>query len=516
MPWNPNPATWDPNSGLNVGSANSQDEFYGYGTGLMNPDEIVLDMKERIHLIGADTTPFYSWSSGVRKNGTHNTTFSWIEDELFGHRDFKATLRRVSLGGPDYLYTIRLRGGGDWQAMEAAATADVGVMDPAKRPFIHLQVTEVGGDGAFKFVPLLSGLARGPQNRQYHLDASNYKWLHNELIIWDSRTGGHAGGIDAVNGPETAIYTVPTSFGGNINKFEFGPEVDEIPVFCHTVTPNEALRGFAQGSGLPNESRKRSRSYHNFVQIFKTSLTLANTAKSIRLYGGPELARRRIRKAVEHKVDIERALLFQGGGVEGIHWGEIPVEGFENPLTRFKGLGIGAAAADPELVGWIVTKNADIDPAFVFQPSTADYGALGDLTDAIFDDTIDSPSSVKTVYAGNKWFGALAKMAMNTDANGNFVFGWRNQGTNSLGIEINELTSPHGRLRFVRMPHFRGMYEDYALVIDHNNIEVRPLRDTHMVADAGEKYIDGQLDFFLTEVGFECRHESTHCILKLR
>ena len=120
------------------------------------------------------------------------------------------------------------------------------------------------------------------------------------------------------------------------------------------------------------------------------------------------------------------------------------------------------------------------------------------------------------MFAGSKWRLALSKMAQNNASNV-YNFGVRAQSGNRLGIVITELETPVGILRFVPMPLFRGAYEDYALVMDMANVEVRPLasRDTKLFANVGGKDVDGQLDYFMTECGLECRHESTHAILKL-
>lgn len=512
MPWTD--PTFDPTTGLDVGSANSQDQFYGYGTGLMNPDQIAIDMSERIHMVTADASPFFSWTSAISKSPTHNITFSWMEDEIFGHRDFRAKVRRIDLGAGAYLYTLKIPRYGDWQALEAALTADAAAGYSATKPFIHCEVQNVANGDVWKFAPLLPGLANGPKNREYYTGPATYKRLIGEIIIFDSRDTGYIGGNLAK--PEVASLGPADFFDPtDLVNWTF-PAGNEIEVYVHTVTPNDVLKGFPQGSGLPNTSYKRSRTFHNFVQIFKTPLAISNTTKAVRVYGGPQLARDRIRKASSHKVDIERAIIFQGGGLEGTAWGELPVFGFENPLTRFKGLGVGAAAVSAENVGWIATKNADIDTTFVLNTATAGPSEIFDLADAIFDDVVENPSDTKVVFASNKWFTSLAKMAGNSDGDtGSPFFGWREQSGSRLGLRINELLTPSGILRFVRMPHFRGKYEDYALVVDLKHMEIRTLRDTMFFADTAEKYIDGQLDYFITELGFECRHEGCHAILKL-
>jgi len=289
-----------------------------------------------------------------------------------------------------------------------------------------------------------------------------------------------------------------------------------VEVTVHTFTPDEQLQGYAQGSGLPNETRKRSRSAHNVTQIFKTPYSIANTLKAVELYGGPELARLRLRKTIQHKTELERAILFQGGGVEGTDWGMLPLAGYENPLTRFKGIGVGAA--NP---GFIRTKNADLDTGFELDDSSmatftmADFNAL---TYRIFDDTVDAPSSDKIVFASPLWLMALSELALAQSAGAAFIFGNIDQTPNALGVTTRKVITPNGNLHFVPMPLFRGQYEKYALVVDFQNVEMRPLRsrDTQLHANVGGMDIDGQLDFLITEMGFEMRHESTHCILKLK
>ena len=492
------PGSWDATQGWNIGSFNSQDEFMGYGTAFINPDQFVLDMKQRVSLLAPTASPFLSWITALRKNNAHNIVFSWMEDELFTHRNIRAKLIRDTT---NELYTLKIVKGGDWQAFEAAAAGDT---YDADKPVINLEVSSIATPASsFRAVINGAALAGTQGTRSYTCADAAVVSLHSSIVVNDNSDASE-------------------DFGGETNELtEIGSDwtigewtAASTDVYVKVLTPNEQLQGYAQGSGLPNESRKRSRSYHNYTQIFKTPYSIANTLKAVSLYGGPELARLRMRKIIEHKVDIERAIIFQGGGVEGTAWGEIPVSGATNPLTRFKGLGVGKTTA--ATAGFIVSKNADLDSTFTFAPASADIEAINDLADAIFDDTVDMPSSTKVVFAGSKWRLALSKMAQNNASNV-YNFGVRAQSGNRLGIVITELETPVGILRFVPMPLFRGAYEDYALVMDMANVEVRPLasRDTKLFANVGGKDVDGQLDYFMTECGLECRHESTHAILKL-
>ena len=278
------------------------------------------------------------------------------------------------------------------------------------------------------------------------------------------------------------------------------------------VTPNDDLQGFAQGSGLPLESRKRSISAHNFTQIFKTPYSVANTLKACSLYGGSELQRLRLRKAIQHQIDIETAVLFQGGGTEGTDWGELPGSA-ENPLTRMKGLGVG------QTDGFIVSKNADSDSDFVL--SISDCIAASNATvfnnwmGMIMDDLIDSPTSTKVLFCGSGFRSGFSEIASEFNSGG-FVFGdHTNKG--KLGVVVKTLESAEGNLRIVPHPRFRGRWSNYGLIMDMRNVRMRPLqtRDTKLETHVGERSVDGQVDNYITETGLECMHESTHAIVKI-
>lgn len=501
-------------TGQNVGSQNSQDEFVGYGTGFNNPDRFKLHMSERIHLISPSAAPFLSWASAVRKKPVDGFSFSWMEDELFTHRDIRA---KMFFDHSAQLYTLKIPKGGDWQAFEAAADGDVWDDD---KPLVHMIVTSIATPTSkFGVVIKQPALYLGPTSRDYEYTSGNDVRLSSSIVIYDANgtpaIGGDHGEVEAITAGGNHSY-------GNSLNFAFGEwdglgtDDTNVDVYVQVITPNEYLGGFAQGSGLPNESRKRSRTFSNFTQIFKTPYSLSDSIMKTAMYGPTELARLRLRKAIEHKVDIERSILFQGGGELNVDYGVLPVSGASNPKTRFKGLGVGVA--DSLKQGFITTKNGEFNTDFQFAWETADASSINTLCANVFDDTVDVPSSTKVVFASQKWMLALANMAMRQGGTtGQWIFGVVDQTAGTLGMSVKNLTSPVGNLRFVPMPLFRGRYENYALVVDMSNIEIRPVsgRDTTLHADVGPRDLDGKLDYYMTDLGLEVHHESTHAILKL-
>lgn len=515
------------NTGVNVPSMESLDQYAGYGTAFKNPDEFKLDMSERIHMLGATTSPFLSWLQKVRQSTANQVMFSWIESELFTQRDLKCSLVRAAHGTSGHAWALKLDTGADWQAFTAAAQADAWAAGDEK-PLVYLTVIKAS-DTTKKYSAVIERNAMwlGQTIRDITFDdggADAFAGVLNYLTVYDDGNGA-----DLIGGTAGELSAIPASMGlqESFANFETDFAADETEVYVSVSTPNDFLKGYAQGSGLPAESRRTTRSLRNYTQIFKTPLSVSNTMKAIAAnggtYGGDELANLRYGKGIEHKIDIETAILFQGGGVEGTDWGELPssagVVSVENPLTRFKGLGVGLAVngltAKP---GFIQTKNADLDSRYYFKyGASASMAELNRIMQLVFDDNVDNPSGRKTVFCSQKWLGILAELALKPDSSGVYIFGERIAAPGELGIIVKTITTPMGSLDFVHLPRLRGKYEDYALVVDFQHMEWKPLvgRATMLEADTGERYLDGQLDYFITEGGFECRHESAHSILKL-
>ena len=534
-------------SGLDVGSVVSIDQYAGFGTAFLNPDRFKLEMGDRIHMLGAGSSPFLSWLQMVRTRPTGQYSYSWIESELFTQRDLKCRLRRSAEktgSGGDYLYALQLDTGADWQAFMAAAKADTWDGADEKMPLIFLTVIKPS-DPTKKFSAYIrpNSIVLGHTTRDILFNAGGtaLSGILNAITLYDDGTsddlvGGVSDDLAEITATNTGLTTDFATFGTAFDDTFFGVAAGAVgngDVWVSVSTPNDYLKGFVQGSGLPNESRKRTTTHRNFTQIFKTPYSMAGTMMAIgengMLIGGEEMRRIRYNKGIEHKIDIESAIIFQGGGTEGTDWGEIPggsggltyggnVSTSENPLTRFKGLGVGLTVNGiSDKPGFIATKNADLDSRYVFASATADMTELNRLMMLVFDDIVDNPSTSKTLFCSQKWLARLAVLGLGETGNGVFTFGERVAAPGTLGIIVKEIVTPVGRLDCVHLPRLRGKYEDYAMVIDWANLEYRPMRgrDTVLKANVATEEVDGQVDYYQTESGFECRHESTHAVLKL-
>jgi len=252
---------FDHSTGLDVGSFNSQDEFLGYGTLFNNPDRFVLQMSKRIHMLNPTAAPFLSWASAVRKRPTGGTHYSWMEDELFTHRDVKAV---VKYNSTEEVYTLQLKNPGDWQAFEAAAEGDVWYDN---KPMIHMLITPVGSTAPVLGVIIKQpALYLGPTHRSY-TGVAGTATLINEIVLAENNT------TPVIGGDNAEVDEIPLHDGTHgtwVNGTDYGFGLDftqtdwyasigadkNTDVYVQVVTPQEYLKGFAQGSGLANESRK--------------------------------------------------------------------------------------------------------------------------------------------------------------------------------------------------------------------------------------------------------------------
>ena len=90
----------------------------------------------------------------------------------------------------------------------------------------------------------------------------------------------------------------------------------------------------------------------------------------------------------------------------------------------------------------------------------------------------------------------------------------------SFGHNVTKVNTLYGDLHLVEQPLFRGMWEDYAVMVDLKNVAYRPLaangtsRDTHIITNVQNNNVDGRKDMVMTEAGLEISLPETHTLLK--
>ena len=270
---------------------------------------------------------------------------------------------------------------------------------------------------------------------------------------------------------------------------------------------------FGEGSGAPDVWSKSIDDDYGYTQIFKTAAEMTNTAIATKYRGySSEWERIWNLKLREHKVDIERAMIFgQRARQDGIQYSE-------------------------GIVGHCVLNSAPTsgDSDLSYSPGTAYHRTLAEgefnydrlLSDfEVIFDPARGGSTAKLALVGlpvmslfNK-FGAGSLIKETNDANTykqynidkEFVEG-------SFGHKILAVNTIHGDLNLVKEPLFRQFSSAYMMIVDMSQVAYRPLvgngvnRDTHIITNVQQADEDLRKDMILTEAGLEITLPETHAL----
>ena len=269
---------------------------------------------------------------------------------------------------------------------------------------------------------------------------------------------------------------------------------------------------FDEGSGAPDVWSGEMDDDFGYTQIFKTAAEMSNTAIATKYRGHDnEWSRIWSLKLREHKVDIERAMLFSQRSRQG-----------SSQLTD-------------GMVGQIVRTVTPTDGGSNFSYSRGNSyfktttGAeltydmlLGDL-EVVFDPARGG-SSQKLCLAGLPVISYLNKVGSGgfllnsttaTRVQANFELEPRQS---AFGHKIMELDTIHGSLAIVKEPIFRGYASGLMCIADMNHVSYRPLvgngvnRDTHIVTNVQQADEDLRKDMILTEAGLEVTVPESHAL----
>lgn len=232
-------------------------------------------------------------------------------------------------------------------------------------------------------------------------------------------------------------------------------------------------------AGRPAIKATTEQNKSNYTQIFRTPFGVSRTADNSKLYGGKDLAYQRMKKAIEHKVDMSRAFIF----------GEKKLDTTGEAPRRTTG----------GLLSFATENN---------------YDAGGTLTKSEFDNNL---SEIVFKYGSKKKILLCSARLLSV------INGWAesklqlNQGAQKFGLSILEYITPHGT--FMLMNESRilegAVYGGYGIVVDPENVKYRPLAnsDTKLRTNIQHNDTDGQIDEWLTECGLEVRLPKTHGVI---
>jgi len=329
---------------------------------------------------------------------------------------------------------------------------------------------------------------------------------------------------------------VPTTANVRINSVSQGSDdtTCNITVISHTSTTgthacadnsNCTVIGtsFEQGSGAPDVWSQQLDNDYGYTQIFKTACEMSNTARAT-VYRGyaDEWARLWNLKLREHKVDIERAMLFgQRGSAGGIQYtdgivGSTIAEGYGNVVNN----------------GGQLSYNEGVP---YYKSNTTSEWTYDDLLsdfEVVFDPARGGSSS-KLALASLPVISFFNKLGIGSAPAGGFV-GHSAGGSEdnpmrynfsaangSFGHKITKVETIHGDISLVKEPLFRGFSSGFMMMVDLDHVSYRPLigngvnRDTSITTNVQQADEDLRKDMILTEAGLEVSLPETHALINL-
>ena len=266
---------------------------------------------------------------------------------------------------------------------------------------------------------------------------------------------------------------------------------------------------YAQGTGAPDVWSQELDNDYGYTQIFKTACEMTNTARAT-VYRGykDEWARIWNLKLREHKVDIERALLFgMRGSQGGIQYTEGIVGHILKNGTNSDG-SIGTYSEGVPYLGSYLTSEMTYDNllgAFEVMYDPARGGSSNKLCLA----------SLPVISHFNK-LGGFVTGSMAGEERYNFE---RSKGT--FGHKIMKIETVHGDCSIVKEPLFRANASGHMCFVDLDHVSYRPLvgngvnRDTAITTNVQQADEDLRKDLILTEAGLEVSLPETHALLNI-
>ena len=334
-------------------------------------------------------------------------------------------------------------------------------------------------------------------------------WLIKGMVFTVGETNS------STNEPETAIVRIESSPVDTGTETTFTGKTISAATGSTTAGANGDKctvigTAFEEGSGSPDSWSRELDNGSGYCQIFKTACELTNTARAT-VYRGYASEWDRIwnLKLREHKVDIERAMLFgHSASQSGINYTDgIVGHIVKNSQSQIKD---NAVLTYTEDKGYFSTRADD----------QMTYDALLADLEVVFDPARGGSKaklalcSLPVVTYFNK-LGSSNTFLSSAYHASHPMFA---QEKGSYGHKVMKVETIHGDLTLVKEPLFRGFASPYMCLVDLDNVAYRPLigngvnRDTHIMTNVQSADEDLRKDMILTEAGLEVSLPEAHAL----
>ena len=262
-----------------------------------------------------------------------------------------------------------------------------------------------------------------------------------------------------------------------------------------------------EGTEAPEAWSDELKVVYNSTQIFKTPLQITGTLEAAALRGeSSELARLRLQKSQEHKIQKERAFLF-GSSIVGT--GLADSRDGSSTETFTDGHRTDSNSNVIRTTKGIVTalqdygaSSGDDQNKFTVSEATYSYSNFVDDMEKVFQYVPES--GMKMAFCGMGAMSYWSKMEGASGFAGNS--GWNvnisASERSSMGFNYRQLETPHGVLMLIPTPVLRGPYNKTMLVVSEENlfhaVYRPPVYQTNIKTDNA---FDGVKDQYMSDEG---------------
>ena len=275
-----------------------------------------------------------------------------------------------------------------------------------------------------------------------------------------------------------------------------------------------------EGGSAPDAWADELQVVWNSCQIFKTPLQITGTLLQASLRGeSSELARLRLQKSQEHKMQKEKAFLFghrYGGTNLGDNLSGSTDDAFaDGGSTDAAGNLIRTTYGIVKAVEDFGTSSGDDQSIFTVDSSYA-YTNFVDDMEKVFQYVPEV--GVKRAFCGAGALGYWSKLAGVSGMAGNS--GWTvslsDMKRDSLGFNYKILETPHGILQLIPTPALRGPYNKYMLVVDDSNLFHAQYRSSmYQTNIKTDNAFDGVKDQYFSDEGVGISLIESHNLFKI-
>jgi len=451
------------NSGiLKASNITSAATSAGYGQA---PDQRKLyDFSDRVAELSPEESPFFTYLANVSKVATDDNVFRFLENRTqINHTD------------RSFLLAADVNGG-------AAVTKDV----------VYSFTVDTSAGAAVNFLT---------------------KGMVFAVGTLDTAAGYTQAIVRVESGPEAG--SASSTFQGRVIGLSDGNTATGYNVLSDDDTCQIIGTSFEEGTASPDTFSDSLDDGFGYTQIFKTACELTNTAIATRHRGyANEFDRIWAQKLREHKIDIERAMLFgQKARYSGVQYTEGLVG---NILKNVAPVGAGTALSYSSGKAYHRT----------LAESELTYDQLLSDLEVIFDPARGGASE-KLVMASLPIISFFNKMG-----DGAFVdasVGYSNAPyrvnmdnvDGAFGHKLMEINTVHGSMFLVKQPLFRGITSGMMVMADMSQLAYRPLvgnglnRDTQIMTNVQSADEDLRKDMILTEAGLEITLPESHALYNI-